>query len=635
MQTRGFLPGMIAGRLNASGYRSIQMLGLMLSYAGAIVASFHIAYELRWDFSVPNNWQAARLQQMLWVLPLKLALLWGFGQVRTLVHYFGLPDLIRIALALSAVAWLMLAGWYVFNTHGIHLCPPRAVVLTDFMLSFTAIASIRFGLRVYRERYNSAPKDGVQHRVAIVGAGDLGAALAHDAIKRPSIGIRPVIFLDDNVKKIGASIHGIPVFGTTADIEHAVARFRLAKLVVTMPSASEQKLREIIEAGQKSGVSVEIVPSWRQLATGEVRIDRIRPVELEDLLGRKSVPLDTDAIGQLIRGRCVLVTGAGGSIGGELCRQILGRGPSRLVLLDQSEPALFTIEQELLERGGHGTIVTALADVLDAERMRDLLDRHRPQVLFHAAAHKHVPMLERHPTEALKNNTFATSLLCLLAQQAGVERFVLISTDKAINPTSIMGASKRLAELAMQARQDTPGNRTRFMAVRFGNVLGSSGSVVPIFRRQIAMGGPVTVTHPDVSRYFMTIGEAVGLVLQAATQGRGGEIFVLEMGQPIKILDVARQLIELSGFRPGVDIEVRFTGLRPGEKLTEEIQHSLEGCEPTTHPHVKRLTAEAPNQVKVDAIFSDLEQAIEVCDVDELKSRVQRHLPEYKPALLD
>lgn len=635
MQFRGILPEAISGRLSADRYRQMQVLGLSVSYLGAIVASLHISYELRWDFAVPAEWQQARLQQMLWVLPLKLALLFAFGQMRTIVHFFGLPDLLRIILAMSGAAWVMLFVWYAFNSPDRLVSPPRGVVLMDFILSVALLSGIRFSLRVYRERYAASPGSGVQARVAIIGAGDLGAALAHDALKRPSIGVRPVVFVDDNSAKHGSNIHGIPVTGPITRLENIVDQYRIAKLVVTMPSASEQKMRQVLELGRRAQVQTEIVPSWRQLASGEVRIDRIRPIELEDLLGRHPVNLDNSAIGALVRDRCVFVTGAGGSIGSELCRQILALLPSRLVLVEQAEPALFQIEQELLERGGGGRIVAAIGDILDAERMRELFERHRPEVVFHAAAHKHVPLMERHPAEAVKNNTFGTNLLCLIAQQCAVSSFVLVSTDKAINPTSIMGASKRMAELALQARQGIPGNRTRFMAVRFGNVLGSSGSVVPIFRRQIASGGPVTVTHPDVTRYFMTIPEAVGLVLQAATLGKGGEIFVLEMGSPVRIVDVAKQLIELSGFRPGVDIEIRFTGLRPGEKLHEEIHHALEGCEPTTHPQIRRYLAEPLALSTLENWFSDLESVLDAGDADQVKARVQLHLREYRPALTD
>jgi FlaA1/EpsC-like NDP-sugar epimerase len=368
------------------------------------------------------------------------------------------------------------------------------------------------------------------------------------------------------------------------------------------------------------------------LATGQVKVDRTRPVAIEDLLGREQVELDSVGIDRLIHDRVVLVTGAGGSIGSELCRQILEKGPRRLILIDQTEIALFEIENELLATPDGKCILPLIADITDLHSMRAIFATYRPEIVFHAAAHKHVPLMERQPCEAIKNNTFGTAQLARLASEHEVERFVLISTDKAINPTSVMGCSKRLAEKALQARQRTPGNKTRFLAVRFGNVLGSSGSVIPTFRRQIARGGPVTVTHPEMTRYFMTIPEAVGLVLQTATLGTGGEIFILDMGKPVKIIDMARQMIELSGFKPDVDIEIRITGLRPGEKLYEELRHTDESHETTVHPRVYRLKA-APDSVaeRDDGWLTALRVVADTGNAAEIKAAMKRLVPEYTP----
>jgi FlaA1/EpsC-like NDP-sugar epimerase len=370
-----------------------------------------------------------------------------------------------------------------------------------------------------------------------------------------------------------------------------------------------------------------------QMVNGVVKASQIRPVQIEDLLGRERINLATDRIRGLLRGKVVLVTGAGGSIGSELCRQIVINEPELVLLVERCEVQMFQIEQELLNVGRHTQVVSLIADVLDEERMRQIFQRYHPQLVFHAAAHKHVPLMEHQPYEAFRNNTIGTKQLARIALDFGVERFVLISTDKAINPTNAMGATKRLAELFLQALQGHNGSCTKFMAVRFGNVLGSSGSVIPTFKRQIAAGGPVTVTHPEVTRYFMTVHEAVGLVLQSATQGNGGEIFVLDMGKLVKIVDVARQLIELSGLKPEIDIEIKFTGLRPGEKLFEEINYNTENMVRTEHPKIMRFTGEPlPLEELRQGLQNILTNAADR-DEDDFKREIQKLLPEYRPYL--
>jgi FlaA1/EpsC-like NDP-sugar epimerase len=377
----------------------------------------------------------------------------------------------------------------------------------------------------------------------------------------------------------------------------------------------------------------EIVPSYAQLITGQVQISQIRPVEIQDLLGRDPVNLSTEKINDLVKGKVVMVTGAGGSIGSELCRQLTGYHPLRLLLVERCEGQMFQIEQELLNLGCGSQIVPLVADILDDKRLRSIFECFRPQLIFHAAAHKHVPMMEHQPFEAFRNNTIGTQELAKLSGEFGVERFILISTDKAINPTSAMGAAKRLAELYVQALQRPDGTSTKFMAVRFGNVLGSSGSVIPTFKKQIAAGGPVTVTHPEVTRYFMTVSEAVGLVLQSATQSQGGEIFVLDMGKSMKIVDVARQLIELSGLKPDIDIEIIFTGLRPGEKLFEETRHNTENMVPTDHPKIMRFVGEPlPLESLRQGLLNIREKAAGM-DANQVKLEIQKLIPEYKPHL--
>jgi FlaA1/EpsC-like NDP-sugar epimerase len=388
----------------------------------------------------------------------------------------------------------------------------------------------------------------------------------------------------------------------------------------------------LVKIIQKSRLKFTTVPSLDQLATGKV-LSQLREVNIEDLLGRETVELEKHTIRGYLENRVVMVTGAGGSIGQELCRQIADFQPLQILLVEQCEVQLFQIEQELIELG-HGPIIQPLiADILDRPRMEQIFNQFCPSVVFHAAAHKHVPMMERQPVEAIKNNTLGSAQLAEMASEHGIERFVMISTDKAINPTNVMGATKRLAELFVQALQNSGSNCTKFMAVRFGNVLGSSGSVIPTFKRQIAAGGPVKVTHPEVTRFFMTIPEAVGLVLQSGAQGLGGEIFILDMGQPIKVADLARQLIELSGLRPDEDIAIQYVGLRPGEKLYEELRHHAEDLAPTQHPKILRLQSEPLSFEKIQKRLRELQGCLHTLPANELKILLKQEIPEYQPQL--
>jgi FlaA1/EpsC-like NDP-sugar epimerase len=428
-------------------------------------------------------------------------------------------------------------------------------------------------------------------------------------------------------------VHHVPGIGAPEMLLEADLNLELEEVIIAMPSAPAKRIGEIVKLLQRTHLEFETVPSIDQLATGKVKVSQLRNVEIQDLLGRPPVKLETENIRQVLGGRVVLITGAGGSIGAELCRQIASFNPKRLLLVDQSEVQIFQIEQELIERGYSGIILPLVADVLDSPRMRYIMERFQPQVIFHAAAHKHVPMMESQPSEAVKNNTFGTAHLCDLALEFGVDRFVFVSTDKAINPTNVMGASKRLAEIYLQAIHAANPSKTKFMAVRFGNVLGSSGSVIPVFKKQIAAGGPVKVTHPDVTRYFMTIPEAVGLVLQSGAQGSGGEIFVLDMGNPVKILDLARQLIELSGLRPGEDIEIEFVGLRPGEKLFEELSHQGENITSTNHPKIMRFVSQPQPLATVKNVFENLSSELHRVEAVQLKLMLKQAVPEYQPYL--
>jgi len=638
------------------------------------------------------------------VVGIKLVALVLVRQLDSVLTYFSIPDLLRLFWGMAGASAVMLIPRVLSVSD---LSPPRGVVLTDFLLCLGGLCLARLSTRLYRERITmgrgvvSAP----QQRIIIIGAGDAGASLAKEFLNAPSRGFKPVMFFDDDTAKHGKLVHGVRVIGAPERIATAEDIGDVAKAVIAMPMASAKRIREVVLLLTAQGIKVETLPSIEELTSGRVRVSRIRPVEVQDLLGRDAVDLDSVGIRKLVEGRVILVTGAGGSIGGELCRQIAALNPRRLLMVEQAEGSLFNIEQELNDLGLGAIALPLIGDVLDRERMEFIFARHRPHVVFHAAAHKHVYLMERQPAEAIRNNVLGTRLLARVAAAQGVEAFVFISTDKAINPTSVMGATKRLAEIQLMAiaagqgagtdgggrteeggrrtteeggptehtegfltggngenggrmadgRRTTEGGgrttegggeeahkalnapltppartRTKFMAVRFGNVLGSSGSVIPIFKRQIANGGPVTVTHPDVTRYFMTIPEAVGLVLQSSVLGKGGEIFVLDMAQPVKIVDLARQMIELSGFKVGEDIEITFTGLKPGEKLFEELRHSSETHVPTEHPRIMRFTTMAPYS---ESGVNELEQKLYLLETNELKRIIHRLVPEYTPFL--
>jgi FlaA1/EpsC-like NDP-sugar epimerase len=443
----------------------------------------------------------------------------------------------------------------------------------------------------------------------------------------------PVAVFDDDARKWSSQVHGVPILGSPGMLRVANRALKLDELIVAMPSANRLRIREIVEEVQSLHLPCRILPSMQQVLEGKVSVTSIRPVDIEDLLGREPVALDSEKIRSLIASKVILVTGAGGSIGSELCRQIIHLQPARLLMIERCEAALFGIEQELVKGGYSAEVLPLVMDVCDEISMRATLERHRPSVIFHAAAHKHVPLMEHQPGEAFRNNTQATTNLAQWSAERGVDRFVLISTDKAINPTNVMGVTKRLAEISLQALQGKPGVHTKLMAVRFGNVLGSSGSVIPTFKRQILEGGPVTVTHPDVTRYFMTIPEAVGLVLQASTLGTGGDIFVLDMGEPVKIVNVARHLIRLSGLEPDKDIEIQFTGLRPGEKLYEELNLSHESIKSTEHVKIRRYTSTMPDLAQWAQQIEDLAAKTRVMEPIPLKLEFKKLVPEYLPYL--
>ena len=610
-------------------HRAIRTVVLTLIYTSTLALCFWAAYQIRFDFDVPPNFQAFFLFGTLATISAKLVVLFAFHQFDGRLIYFGMPDLKRLVVACTAgsitFAAMSIVPVFVF-------APPRGVVLIDFVLCVLALSAVRLGfwrVRAFAFLGCQTPRSK-PCRVGIVGAGNAGALLARHLMDNRSLELQPVAFFDDVCGR-SASVHGIAVVGTPERIAEFKVKLRIEQLIIAMPSAPAKRVKQVMRLALAAGLECKTVPSLSQLATGRVSITTLRPVRIEDLLGRVPVRIKTEAVRDLLKGGTVMVTGAGGSIGSELCRQILSFKPTTLLLVERSEPVLFAIEQELLTSRNGTSIMPLVGDVTSAAHMGAIFNRFRPQVIFHSAAHKHVPMMEHQPSEAIRNNVLGTVLVAEMAIRHGAERFVFISTDKAVNPSSVMGATKRCAEIYLQSLT-TRSDATKFMGVRFGNVLGSSGSVVPTFAKQIAAEGPVTVTHPEVSRFFMTIPEAATLVLEASTLGKGGDIFMLDMGKPIKIADLAAQMILLSGFKPG-DIDIIFTGLRPGEKLEEVLSYSSEHVTPTEHPQITRLASPGRPYNEVRPLMDELAAAAGdlKLSTDELKQFLVKVVPEYTP----
>lgn len=573
----------------------------------------------------------------LGVVPLQLLALYWAGMFRSVFAYFRMPELSRVVVAMTICFLVLFFGVRVVAmklgliSHGIH----ASAIVVDYFVSLFAVCGVRILARMSWERKHSREEEEEKSkiRVAIFGAGDAGSNLAATLRARPAFGKKPIFFVDDNPEKNGMQVVGLPVFQMPEDLSELRSRYNVSELILAVPTSSIRRIREVTEIAKKARLVVKRVPGVEDLVSGRAAVSDMREVALEDLLERPATKLDRDAISAMLEEKRVLVTGAGGSIGSEICRQVAASAPAQLLLVEQCEVLLYQIEQDLIRKGFGGVIIPLIADITDRERMEQIFEKFKPEVVFHAAAHKHVPMMESQPAEAVKNNALGSASLMELASDFGVEAFVLISTDKAINPTNAMGASKRLAEIILLANSGRPGNYTRFMAVRFGNVLGSSGSVIPLFKRQIAEGGPVTVTHPDIKRYFMTIPEAVGLVLQTAVIGKGGSIYVLNMGEPIKIVDVARHLISLSGLRPDIDIDIKISGLRPGEKLFEELKTEGEEFEPSGHPRISRFISAPVDYDKLDDLLSALRKISKKQNRNEIKQDIHLIIPEYKPYL--
>src|SRR5215213_4759693 len=571
--------------------------------AGLVALAYFLAYRLRFDGGVPPDYQDLFERTLSFVVIGSIAIFTGFGLYRHWMRYSSQREYLRIVQA-AVAAVLALVGYVaIVQPKLVNVGYPRGLVPVSIpagvlalygLLMLVFLAGVRYGVHLFYER----PLNGFRSRrdarsVLIVGAGDGGRLLLREILRNPDLGFRPVGFVDDDPRKQNARIdRGLSVLGTTEELPQVLQAVEPDEVLIAIPSAPGTVRARVVAACRERGVPVRTMPTVFELLQDGGRVLRqVRNVEVEDMLGREPVRMDIDRVGGYITGRVVLVTGAGGSIGSELCRQISRVGPSKLVLLDHAEDNLFKIRRELVEDRHVLNTVAVLADCKEGERMREVFKEHRPAIVFHAAAYKHVHLMEENPVEAVRNNALATRVMCQVAGESGVSAFVLVSTDKAVSPATVMGASKALAEWAVEAAdQRYPG--TAFCAVRFGNVLGSSGSVVPIFRRQIAAGGPVTVTHRDMTRYFMTIPEAVQLVIRSGSLVTGGEVFVLEMGEPVKIIDLARDMIRLSGLEPERDIAIEVIGPRPGEKLHEELFNPYERQQPT--PAQKILCATHP-----------------------------------------
>lgn len=592
-----------------------------------IATAFLLAFLLRFDLVLPPEEIPLVKLGLGVVLVVKPIIFASFGTYRTMWRYASLQDALEIAKIVvisSAISTFTILYLWKFAPYH------RSIFILDGVLLFLFVSASRLIWRVVRERcLIGASRTG--RRTLIVGAGDAGNLLLKEIHKQPDSGFAVVGFVDDDAEKNGLKLAGVRVLGHTRQLPALIKKYLIEEVIIAVPSAPKKFIRQMIACCKESGVHFKTLPGISDIIDGRVSISQIKDVEIEDLLGREPVQLDQEGIRRYLTGKRVLVTGAAGSIGSEICRQVCHYAPAKLVLLDNAETPLYHIEKELTALYPDLRIIPIIADIRHRERIATLFDSFLPQVVFHAAAYKHVPMMEYNPMEAVSNNVGGTALLADVSHACGVEKFVMISTDKAVNPTNVMGASKRAAELYMQALAQQ--SCTGFTTVRFGNVLGSNGSVIPLFKEQIQKGGPVTVTDPRVIRYFMTIPEACQLVLQAGCLGNGGDIFVLDMGEPVRILDLAEELIRLSGLTPYEDIEIVFSGLRPGEKLFEELLIEGEGILPTAHEKIRVLAAVRQDSEAVRARIAALLGQAALADtgalLDELKATVQEFRPQY------
>jgi FlaA1/EpsC-like NDP-sugar epimerase len=603
----------------------------LVADAVIVAVSWALAFELRFDHGLPVYYDTLLRRTILLVVVIKLAVFLLFGFHRRWWRYVSVRDMWSAARGVVVASLVAdVTVYFASPVHNVRL--PRSIAAMDLLITLALVAGARLLARTVMER----PGLGVVARgkeVIVVGAGDAGRLIVQEMQRSRMLAYTPIGFIDDDERKRNTRILGVRVLGTMKELPRIVREFKPDEVLIAIPSASGEVRRTVVEAAQGANVAVKTLPGLYELISGDVDLaGQIRPVQVEDVLGREQVEVDFESVAAYLKGQTVLVTGAGGSIGSELCRQIARVGPTRLILVDNGETALFDIERELVDERDFTAAVPKLVDVRNAKALRrEVFEKYRPTVVFHAAAYKHVPLMETHPLESVRNNVVGTRVTAELAVEFGVERFVLISTDKAVNPKTVMGQSKALCEWIVESlghRRDVP---TRFVAVRFGNVLNSSGSVIPTFRRQIERGGPVTVTHPEMTRFFMTIPEAVSLVVQAGAIGGRGQIFVLDMGDPVKIVDLATNMVRLSGHQPRLpgeeasgprDVRIVFVGSRPGEKIHEELWSETEAVGETEHPKIKRLSRPPVDQEWLATQLRELESLADEGDTLEVVAKL-------------
>ena len=604
-------------------YRSLLVIGVQLIL---ILAANWTAVVLRFDADIPPEFRQVIWDHVPAVLLIFGSSLWLFGTQRGLWRYVGLHDIGKIILASLTSVGVLYVGLHLVG--GV-IQYPRSVIILTGLLNALYMVGIRLAVRSFKEWLRMVGPTA--RRALIIGAGHGGELLVRDMLYGGAYDCRPVGFLDDDPIKRKMRIHGIPVVGPIRKIGEAAVKLEANEIIIAIPSASTTVMQKILTASEGCTIPIKTLPSVTRLLDDLVSLRQVRPMNLDDLLQREPVETDRQELNPLIGGKTLLVTGAGGSIGSELCRQIARHGPRALILFERYENALHALMLELGAAYPDVKIIPIIGDVTVPDRVAEVFHQTAPDIVFHAAAHKHVPLMELNPKEAIRNNILGTRVVADAAVRSGVDRFVLISTDKAVNPSSIMGATKRVAEHLMQEFNQE--GLTKFTVVRFGNVLGSNGSVVPLFYDQIRKGGPVTVTHPEIKRFFMTIPEAVHLVLQASVIGKGGEVFVLDMGEQIRVAELARNMIVLAGLVPGKDIEIIFTGLRPGEKLYEELFEEREQVEPTPHPKIHRAVSAPVPVDELDRWLEALQTNLPKNDEDELLQDLKRLVPSFQPVL--
>jgi len=592
----------------------------------AVIAASMLALVIRFEgnyTAIPRAYIVKSLQYAPVIIIVTAVVFYGLRLYSSLWTFAGAPELINITFACALSALAQMTVMVLFDVR-----MPRSYYILYGVALWMLVFLSRFSYRGIRTLIKRQESGAATSRVMIVGAGAAGNLLVKEIRNSNHVSKRVVCIIDDDKSKEGSYLHGVKVMGNRQNIPELVKQCRIDEIIIAMPSAPAKEIKEILDVCKETGCDLKRLPGVYQLVNGEVGISKLKEVDVNDLLGREPVKVDLSAIMDYVAGKVVLVTGGGGSIGSEICRQVAGHNPKMLVLVDIYENTTYDIQNELKNRFPDLNLVVLIASVRNTKRMDMIFETYRPDIVYHAAAHKHVPLMEDSPNEAVKNNVLGTWKVVQAADKWKVKRFVMISTDKAVNPTNIMGATKRICEMIIQTYNSR--SRTEFVAVRFGNVLGSNGSVIPLFKRQIEQGGPVTVTHPDIIRYFMTIPEAVSLVLQAGAYAKGGEIFVLDMGEPVKIADLARNLILLSGHKPGEDIQIIYTGLRPGEKLYEEMLMHEEGLQDTEN---KLIHIGKPIKMDEDHFMMQLENLKDyvVQEPRDIRNWVKEIVPTYHP----